>query len=44
LRQARHALKLQDEPQRDYRIVDVTAAGCLGKLIGHVAPSVALSC
>jgi hypothetical protein len=43
LRQARHLLELQNDPQGNYDVFDVTAAGSLVECTGNVAPRFTLS-
>jgi len=43
LRQARHPLELQDQPQGYHRIIDVTAASGVVQPIGNMAPGALLA-
>ena len=43
LRQARHPLKLQHQPQRGHSIIDVAAAGGLTQPIGDMTPGALLT-
>ena len=43
LQQARHALELKHQAQRYHDVINVAAAGCLGKLFRDVLPRIALS-